>query len=48
MGEGYAAIQREDSCIQWGLGAGQMTHSAVSIQGIAFSYVMAYEPYKST
>ncbi len=50
MGEGNAAIQRGGGLPVVEGGGGVMTHTAgsVSTQSIAFKYVMASEPYRST
>jgi hypothetical protein len=50
MGEGNAAIQSGWRAACSGGGGSVMTHTAGSIntQSIAFKYVMAFEPYRST
>ncbi len=50
MGEGNAAIQSGKGLPVVGGGGGVMTHTVglVTIQSIAFKYVMASEPYRNT
>jgi hypothetical protein len=50
MGEGNAAIQSGGGLPVVGGGVSVMTHTArsVTIQSIAFKYVMAFEPYRNT
>jgi len=50
MGEGYAAIHRGGGLPVVGGGGSVVTHTAGSVttQSIAFKYVMAFKPYRTT